>query len=94
MNIYVDDLRDCVPNDKWKWKQACHLFTVPGNLHNLHKFAVNALGLKKEFFQNKKDLPHYDLSANKRAEALRLGAVPATMETVVDSIHAWRKQRA
>jgi hypothetical protein len=33
--------------------------------------------LKREWFQEREKLPHYDLTRNKRREAIKLGAIPA-----------------
>lgn len=53
-------------------KSSCHL-TTDGLLDELHAFAMR-LGLKRAWFQAG-SIPHYDLTPNKRLQALRLGAV-------------------
>jgi len=68
--VYVDRLRKCKPNKKWRWTESCHLFA--GSLEELHNFAAS-LGLKREYFQNTR-IPHYDLTKGKRMLAIRLGA--------------------
>lgn len=68
MAVYVDQLRD------WGWKlgPSCHL--VADTLDELHAFAAS-IGMRREWFQDKRSGPHYDLTASRRAEAVRLGAV-------------------
>jgi hypothetical protein len=51
---------------------SCHL-TVDGPLEHLHAFATK-LGLRREWFQNHRLAPHYDLTPSKRRLALTLGA--------------------
>lgn len=58
-------------------KQSCHLI-VAGKLEDLHDFAKR-IGLKREWFQENASWPHYDLTANKRAQALRYGALECGM---------------
>lgn len=52
-------------------KQWCHLFA--DSIEELHEFAER-LGLRREWFQNKKLFPHYDLVTSKRKLAISLGA--------------------
>jgi hypothetical protein len=57
--------------------QWCHLWTEPGNpeaLEALHRLAAK-IGLRREWFQDRKGFPHYDLTPGKRALALKHGAV-------------------
>ena len=62
--LYVDALR----------KQShAHLHTLPGFEDLLHAFVVGALSLSRDWYQPGK-LPHYDLTVNKHAQALRNGA--------------------
>jgi Protein of unknown function (DUF4031) len=66
--LFVDELR------VYAKKQWCHLFS-DCSTDELHEFA-NSLGLKKCWFQNKKNksFPHYDLVSSKRRLAIQLGA--------------------
>jgi len=50
----------------------CHM--MADSLEELHALA-GKLQLRRDWFQNGK-YPHYDLTANKREAALRLGAIP------------------
>jgi hypothetical protein len=52
-------------------KQSCHM--MADTLEELHAMA-DAIGLRKAWFQDTR-YPHYDLTPNKRAAALRAGAV-------------------
>lgn len=71
MSVYVDPLFECTPNKRWRWSQASHL--MADTLDELHGFAER-LGMKREWFQGNGRHPHYDLSPERWAEALRLGA--------------------
>jgi Protein of unknown function (DUF4031) len=87
MTIYVDPLFRTVPSRQWPYKQACHL-TCSGDMDELHAFA-HKLGLKRVWFQNQHSNPllwHYDLTATKRLQALRLGASAITREQVVERV--------
>jgi hypothetical protein len=64
--IYIDKA-----NWNWKGKKWCHL--LADTVEELHEFAKK-LGLKREWFQDKKSFPHYDLVESKREKALELGA--------------------
>jgi len=69
--IYVDSVRSCIPNPKWRWNKSCHLFA--DSLNELHEFALK-LGLRRSYFQKGSIVPHYDLTENKRKEAVKKGA--------------------
>lgn len=68
MAVYVDRLM----NHGWKLGPNCHMFA--DTLEELHAMA-DRLGMKRSWFQDKKDLPHYDLVKSKRDKAIALGAV-------------------
>ena len=71
MSVYVDKIMACTPNKNWKYQYSCHL--IADTVAELHSFAA-CLGLKKSWFQAK-TLPHYDLTRNKRRQAVKLGAM-------------------
>lgn len=50
----------------------CHLWA--DSLEELHQLA-GKIGMKPEWFQDKRGFPHYDLVPPRRAHALRLGAI-------------------
>jgi len=74
MSIYVDPLRPCVPTKKWPYNQSCHLVADSSSMDDLHTLAER-IGLKRSWFQNHPLLPHYDLTAGKRKEAILAGAI-------------------
>jgi len=53
--------------------QWCHMWCNPGDEVALHAMA-RVIGLKYEWFQDKKGFPHYDLTPSKRRAALEMGA--------------------
>lgn len=90
MTVFVDPLscrgwrirgRD-VPN--------CHLFTDEVDLTDLHALA-SAIGMRREWFQDARSAPHYDLTPSRRAAALAAGAVAVDFRRAV---RIWRARRA
>jgi hypothetical protein len=77
MSVYVDDIQPTGPykNPKWPYPSFCHL--MADSLDELHLFA-SRLMLRKAWFQNHSRYPHYDLTENKRREAVLLGAIEKT----------------
>lgn len=74
--IYIDKLQSYVkeqinPLARCYGSQWSHLFT--DNEQELHEFA-SKIGLKCDWFQNKKNFPHYDIVKSKRQQAITLGA--------------------
>lgn len=74
MSVYVDSMLPCLPNPKWKWDRACHMFADTDD--ELHAFAIS-LGLKRSWFQSAPpaSCPHYDLTTGMRERAVKMGAV-------------------
>ena len=72
MAVYVSNLMPCVKNTNWHWNENCYL--VADDIDELHTFA-RRLGLKRTWFQKHQWLPHYDLTRNKRVQAIRMGAI-------------------
>jgi len=70
MAVYVDRLRLVAPTDAWPFSTAAHL--VADSVDELHAFAKR-LGLRRSWYQARSS-PHYDVTANKHALALRIGA--------------------
>lgn len=73
MTIFIDELekypREMISLQARKFgRQWCHLWT-DGDIEELHKFAQK-IGLKRSWFQDKKNFPHYDLVASKRFYAI------------------------
>lgn len=72
MAVYIGQLFEAqVYGGNWQYGQACHLYG--DTLDELHDFAMR-LKLKRSWFQGR-NIPHYDLTRNKRREAVKLGAI-------------------
>jgi hypothetical protein len=67
MSVYVDD---AVVH--WRDRRWAHL--MADTLDELHAFAAR-LGIPRRAFQDKSSGAHYDVTAELRDEAIRLGAV-------------------
>ena len=83
MTVYVDDLVYW-RHTKRSW---CHCASdLPGDagLQELHALA-DKIGAKREWFQNRLYLPHYDLQPRLRSLAILCGAI------AVDGIELVRK---
>lgn len=80
MAIYVDNVKI-----KWRGRVWCHL--VAETLHELHSFA-RILGLKRSWFQAAASYPHYDVTAEVRAKALRLGAREGCRKEIMSCANA------
>ena len=80
--IYVDNLQDFTFSTANYLKRVsgwwCHMWSDT-SVDELHEFAAR-LGLKLRWFQNKPKFPHYDLTPNKRVEAIRLGAKVGSLQ--------------
>lgn len=75
MAIYVDPLRT------YRSGRFCHMMT-DGSLDELHVMAKK-IGAKREWFQEHKLHPHYDLMARKRQLALANGAIGVSSTEMV-----------
>jgi len=87
MGVYVDESYPVQRNKNWPYNEACHM--VADTVKELHTFA-RRLSLKRSWFQPR-SIPHYDLTPNKRAQALRLGAIAITDRRLVEIIHKHRE---
>lgn len=87
MAVYVDSMRVCLKNKRWRWNTACHL--IADSVGELHEFAKR-LGLKRTWFQDK-TIPHYDLVTSKRVWAVELGAVEISDKEFVKKINEYRR---
>lgn len=78
MTVYVDELH-VWPEDfvaapaKRYGTEWCHMWSDHKDPEELHLFAEN-IGLRKAWFQDHPLLAHYDLTPNKRKQALKKGA--------------------
>lgn len=76
MTVYVDALL----NHGWRMRghvvKSCHM--IADTLEELHAMA-RAIGMRREWFQDPEkmqtSIPHYDLTAARRANAIKNGAV-------------------
>ncbi len=82
--ILVDEITD-YPSRPFGYRKWSHLWDSENDLEALHAFAAQ-IGLRRAWFQDKRPLPHYDVTPSKRALALRLGATPESMFT-------WMRER-
>lgn len=93
MTIYVD-----AAIHPWRGRFWCHLFTDIEDLEELHRFA-RRLGLKRHWFQEppKASWRHYDITREKRFQAVKLGAVECdhwkTLEVAYGKKHAKKVRR-
>ncbi len=87
MACYVDQLRGCQPNAKWKWNRSCHLFAE--SEAELMTFA-RQLGLRPEWLHDSKGFRHFDLTPAKRERAVRMGAIEMGARFVVEFARAAR----
>ena len=83
--IYVDQ-----PIHSWRNKKWCHL--VADDLQELHDFATK-LGLKREWFQNHRLQPHYDITVTKREQAIKLGAISIETKQMAERVESILKKR-
>jgi hypothetical protein len=72
MAVYVDPILNHGGSKSFRWPKSCHMYA--DTLDELHAMAV-AIGMRREWFQDRPDLPHYDLVPARRLRAIALGAV-------------------
>lgn len=82
MTVYVD-----AAIHPWRGKLWCHM--VADSEQELHDFAKR-LGLKREWYQTKSVLPHYDLTEKKQKQAMKLGAIFLSREGICARIELCR----
>lgn len=83
MSVYVDNSQN-----KFGRMVMCHM--IADTLDELHLMAAK-VGMRREWFQDIPNHPHYDLSKSKRALAISYGAVEIDGRELVAII---RKQRS
>ncbi len=88
MSVYVSDMQTSLMNPRWRYSHHCYL--IADTAKELHAFA-RRLRLKRQWFQDK-TLPHYDLTVNKRRQAVKFGAVEISMETIAEKIRERRNE--
>ncbi len=83
MTIYVDELRDVqAVTGRGRPGLWCHMISDDG-LESLHRFAYQ-LGIPRFAFQDHPRHPHYDLSPERRAQAVALGAVEVSTRKLAE----------
>lgn len=81
MTVYVDDLLPTKKTTRWPHTYSCHM--TADSYDELLAFAVQ-LGLSPSWIQAQGHrYEHFDLNANKRHEAVRMGAVEETRRASV-----------
>ena len=85
MAVYVDRL--C--NYGWRHGPSCHL--IADSVDELIQFAVS-MGLRPEWYQPKSS-PHFDLTADAREVAVRMGAIELDNRAFVGKLRQLRKER-
>lgn len=92
MAVYVDPLMRVPANVKrWKWAYSCHLYA--DKLWELHRFA-RILCMRRGRFQDRGRVPHYDLTPESRAIAVRAGAIEHTREQLRDFVRVHARAAA
>ena len=87
MAVYVDELR-VYPNAWGPFlKGSCHL--TADTLDELHEMAAR-IGMRREWFQDHRLMPHYDLVKRKREAALAAGA---TFKSAMEQARERRAKR-
>lgn len=89
MSVYVDTLAF---HGVWRYGKSCHM--VADTAEELHAMA-DRIGHKREWFQASPpaSVEHYDLTASRRAKAVKLGAVEVDRRAFVELIRKWRADR-
>lgn len=88
MSIYVSEMMISLISPRWRYSHHCYL--VADTTKELHSFA-RKLSLKRSWFQNK-TLPHYDLTINKRRQAVKFGAIEINRKLLVEKIREQRQE--
>ena len=91
MSVYVDEMIPCVKSAKWHYDQSCHL--VADSVEELHYFAGRMM-LKPAWFQDKPELPHYDLTTGMRKYAISLGAIEINRNKISELMQMYRSKCA
>ena len=82
MAVYVDGAQN-----QFGRMKMCHM--VADTIEELHAMA-DEIGMKRAWYQDNPDHPHYDLSKTRRALAVQHGAIEIDNRQLVELI---RKQR-
>jgi hypothetical protein len=88
--VYVDALCDFGWRIGGRRVRNCHLFCDQKDLAELHEMA-RRIGMQRQWFQDLPRAPHYDLTPERRAAAVAMGAIEVDRRTAV---MIWRGRRA
>ena len=91
MSVYVDEMAVSLRNKNWPYSQSCHL--VADSVEELHYFA-GRMRLKPSWFQDKPELPHYDLTRGMRLVAVKLGAIEVNRYKISELMKMYRSKCA
>jgi hypothetical protein len=84
MPVYVDSLF----NYGWRHGASCHL--IADTISELRAFAVK-IGMRPEWYQAKSS-PHFDLTVDGRAHAVRHGAIELDRRAFVAKLKELRRE--
>lgn len=71
----------------------CHMWASDAeSLEELHRIAA-AIGMRRDWFQDRAGFPHYDLVPQIRADALEAGAVEMELKTWIEGLRPKKKTR-
>jgi len=88
MTVYVDPQMSCQPKGRYRWDTVSHMFA--DSVEELKAFAVS-IGMRVEWFQNRPDLPHFDLNPGRYKAAVKAGAAQVNHRFMVE--HMWENRR-
>jgi hypothetical protein len=87
LSVYVDPLLYHGGSKEFKYTVSCHMYAdTPEELHAM----ALLIGMRLEWFQNRPDFPHYDLTPARRKRAVHRGAVQVNKYHVVNYARAKR----
>jgi hypothetical protein len=82
MSVYVDR-----PVHRFRHMLMCHMLAdTPAELHEM----ADRIGMARKWYQRNASTPHYDLSQEKRAEAIAAGAIEVDRRGLVAVIRRIR----
>ncbi|WP_137939910.1 DUF4031 domain-containing protein [Chitinivorax sp. B] len=86
MAVYIDNVKI-----EWRGRRWCHM--VADSIDELHEFAKR-LGLQRAWFQHEASYPHYDVTVETRARALRMGASPGDRSQIMTCAYKLKAELA
>lgn len=82
MAILIDSFHNGARGPVHYWHRRCGHLVSDTSLAELHEFAA-ALGLRREWFQEGKSIPHYDVTGPAYELALARGALLVSSREIV-----------